>query len=237
MILKRIWKSTVGKKIVMAVSGIMLMSFLVVHLAGNLTLFLPDGGAVFNQYAAMLEGLGVWLYIAEALLLAAFLLHVVAAVQVVLSKRRARSGGYAITVSKGGPSKWSLASRSMIITGVALFIFIPVHIWMFKYNMGETYPLAAGEHTKDVYGVVFGAFQNPRIVAGYMLVMLLLGLHLRHGFWSALQSLGAMSPRWTPAVYTAGLLFALLLAGGFLFLPLYFFLFVDVPAAGTGGGM
>jgi succinate dehydrogenase / fumarate reductase, cytochrome b subunit len=237
MILKRIWKSTVGKKIVMAVSGILLMSFLVVHLVGNLTLFLPDGGAVFNQYAAMLEGLGVWLYVAEAMLLAAFLLHVVAAVQVVLNKRRARAGGYAMVVSKGGPSKWSLASRSMIITGVTLFIFIPVHIWMFKYNMGETYPLADGEHVKDVYSVVIGAFQNPRIVAGYTLVMLLLGLHLRHGFWSALQSLGAMNPRWTPAIYAAGLLFALLVAGGFLVLPLYFFWCGEVPAPGTGGGM
>ena len=239
MISKQLWKSTVGKKMVMAVSGIFLMLFLVGHLGGNLALFLPDNGTVFNRYARMLAELGIWLYVIEAVLLLFFLFHVVAAFNVYASKKRARAGSYAMTVSKGGPSKLTVSSRSMLATGIALLIFIPLHIWMFKFNMGREYPTTVvdGEEIENVYLVVVSAFQNPRIALGYSAVMLLLGLHLRHGFWSALQSLGAMSPRWTPVIYTVGLIFAVLLAGGFLVLPLYFFFFGDVPAPGTGGGM
>lgn len=233
-----VWQSTVGKKVVMALSGIFLMLFLIVHLAGNLTMFAP-GSELFNQYAHKLESMGVLLYIAEAGLLAIFLFHVVAAIQVHWSKKNARSGRYAMTASKGGPSKMTVASRSMIITGLILLLFIPIHIWMFKFNMGEAHPMAVvdGKPVKDLYLVVVESFKNPFIAFGYTLVMLLLGLHLRHGFWSALQSLGAMSPRWTPAIYTLGLLFAILMAGGFLLLPMYFYFFGELPAAGTGGGM
>lgn len=235
----RIWQSTVGKKVVMAVSGIFLMLFLITHLAGNLTMFAPDGGELFNQYAHKLESMGVLLYVAEAGLLAIFLFHVVAAFQVHLAKKRARAGGYDQDASKGGPSKLTVASRSMIITGIVLLIFIPVHIWMFKFNAGQefTYTEVGGEEVKNLYAVVVESFKNPWIAFGYTAVMLLLGLHLRHGFWSSLQSLGAMSPRWTPAIYAIGLIFALLLAGGFLLLPLYFFFFGEVPATGMGGGL
>jgi succinate dehydrogenase / fumarate reductase, cytochrome b subunit len=231
------WSSTIGKKVIMAVSGIFLMLFLVVHLAGNLTMFVPDGGAMFNQYAHKLESMGVLLYLAEAGLLAIFLFHVVAAIQVHLSKKRARSSGYAVTGTKGGPSKMTVASRSMIITGIILFVFIPVHIWMFKFNAGTPHPhtVVGDKEVKDLYTVVVEAFKNPVVAFGYTGVMLLLGMHLRHGFWSALQSLGAMKPRWSPLIYTVGLIFAVLLAGGFLLLPLYFFFFGDIPPRGMGG--
>jgi len=233
------WQSTIGKKVVMAVSGIFLMLFLVVHLAGNLTMFMPDGGDMFNQYAHKLESMGVLLYVAEAGLLAIFLFHVVAAIQVHLGKKRARANGYAVTESKGGPSKMTVASRSMIITGVILFVFIPLHIWMFKFNAGTPHPhtVVDGTEVKDLYAVVVESFKNPVVAFGYTAVMLLLGLHMRHGFWSALQSLGAMKPRWSPLIYTAGLVFAVLLAGGFLLLPLYFFFFGDVPLRGMGGDL
>jgi len=230
----RMWQSMVGKKVVMAVSGILLMLFLVAHLAGNLTMLVPDGGELFNEYAHKLESMGVLLYVAEAGLLAIFLFHVIAAFQVYFSKKRARAGSYAVEQSKGGPSKLTVASRSMIITGIILLIFIPAHIWMFKYNAGQefTYTEVGGEQVKDLYRVVVEKFQNPVITFWYTAVMVLLGLHLRHGFWSALQSLGAMSPRFTPVIYTIGFVFALLLAGGFLLLPLYFFFFGQV-----GGGL
>jgi succinate dehydrogenase / fumarate reductase cytochrome b subunit len=236
MSLKALWQSTIGKKVVMSISGILLMLFLIVHLAGNLTLFIPDGGDVFNAYAHMLESLGPLLYIAEAGLLAIFLFHVVAAVQVHLSKKRARAGHYATIASKGGPSKMSVASRSMIITGIILFIFIPGHIWLFKFNAGTPHPMVDvdGEQVKNLYEVVVTAFMRPAVAFWYTTVMLFLGFHMRHGFWSALQSLGAMSPRLTPVIYTAGLVFAILLAGGFLVIPLYFFFFGETLLAGGG---
>lgn len=222
-------QSTVSKKVIMAISGILLAGFLIVHLGGNLTLLVSAD--LFNSYAYHLEALGPLLYVAEAGLVAIFLFHVVAAIQVWLEKKRARTDKYAMLVTKGGPSKNTLISRSMIITGLVLLVFIPLHIWMFKYNSGTPHPTTEvnGQEVKDLYAIVLAAFKNPLIVAAYTGVMLLLGAHLRHGFWSALQSLGAMNARWTPLVYTAGLVFAVLMAGGFLFLPLYFFFFV------TGG--
>lgn len=229
------FKSTIGRKFIMAVSGIFLMLFLIVHLAGNLTLFMPDGGAMFNAYAHKLHSLGPLLYIAEAGLLAIFLFHVISAFQVYAEKRRARPDHYAVAASKGGPSKNTIASRSMIYTGLILLVFIPAHIWMFKFNAGEpfTYVDANGKEIKNLYAVVVNAFQNPAIVLGYTTVMLLLGLHMRHGFWSALQSLGAMCPKGSAIIYTAGLVFAVLLAGGFLVLPLYFYF----SGAGVGDAL
>lgn len=232
-------KSTVAKKFVMAVSGIFLMLFLIVHLGGNLTMFVPDGGKLFNSYAHHLESLGPLLYVAEAGLLAIFLFHVIAAFHVYAEKRRARPEHYAVSASKGGPSKNTIASRSMIYTGIILLIFIPAHIWMFKFNAGQPfeYNVVDGKEIKDLFAVVVNAFKQPAIAFGYTAVMLLLGLHLRHGFWSALQSLGAMCPRGSAVIYTAGLLFAVLVAGGFLILPLYFYFMQFCGTCATGGAL
>lgn len=216
----------------MAVSGIALMLFLVAHLGGNLTLFACDGGALFNSYAHHLESLGPLLYVAEAGLLAIFLLHVVSAFGVYAGKLRARPDAYAVEDSKGGPSRKTLASRSMIVTGVLLLAFVPLHVWMFKFNQGRGFTTVDlhGQPVKDLYLVVLYAFKEPAKAWAYAGIMFLLGFHLRHGFWSSLQSLGAMSPRLSPVFYGAGLLFALLMAGGFVALPLYLLYFGPDPA-------
>jgi len=232
------FKSTVVRKYVMAASGMALMLFLIVHLGGNLTMFVPDGGELFNSYAHHLESLGPLLYVAEAGLLAIFLFHVITAFQVYAEKRRARPEPYAVSATKGGPSKNTIASRSMIYTGLILLLFIPLHIWMFKFNAGSAFSFneVHGKEIKDLYSVVVSAFSRPEIAFGYAAVMLLLGFHLRHGFWSSLQSLGAMCPRASGFIYTAGLVFAVLVAGGFLVLPLYlFFNSLCGSCAMTGG--
>jgi succinate dehydrogenase / fumarate reductase cytochrome b subunit len=224
--------SSVGKKVFMALSGIALMLFLIVHLGGNLTLFACDGGALFNSYAHHLESVGPLLYVAEAGLLAIFLLHVFTAFGVTLDKKRARPDAYAVTASKGGNSKMTVASKSMIYTGVILLLFIPLHIWMFKFNAGQgfTFMDVHGKEMKDLYLVVLYAFADPAKAWAYAAVMFLLGFHLRHGFWSSLQSLGAMSPKMSPVFYCVGLLFAVLMAAGFLALPLYLLYFGPDPA-------
>ncbi len=234
-----IWRSTVGKKVIMAITGIGLMLFLVVHLIGNLLLFVPDGGESFNKYGAALKSMGPFLYVIRGGLLAFFLFHIVAAIQVYASKKRARTGRYAVESSKGGPSKLSVASKSMIVTGVVLLVFVPLHIWMFGMNKGAPPPtvMIDGAELKDIYTMVATSFNQLGIVVFYVGTMLFLGFHLRHGFWSALQSLGAMSPKWTPAIYTAGFVFALLLAGGFVVLPLYFYFIIDAPVASAGGAL
>lgn len=239
-------RSSVGKKAVMAVSGIALMLFLVVHLGGNLTLFACDGGKLFNSYAHHLESVGPLLVVAEAGLLAIFLFHVISAFSVYVEKLRARPDGYAVVDSKGGPSRKTLASRSMIFTGILVLLFLPLHVWMFKFNQGRDFTALDlhGQQVKDLYLVVLYAFKDPAKAWAYAAVMFLLGFHLRHGFWSSLQSLGAMSPKLSPAVYSIGLVFAVLMAGGFLVLPLYLLYFGPDPAtlrivaeaAGQAGG-
>src|SRR5690606_15854878 len=124
--------SSVGKKIIMAISGILLMVFLIMHLSANLLLFVPDGGRMFNLYSFKLYGLQPLLNIVRFGLAAVFLFHTVTGIRVYLHNRRARKNRYDVYASKGGPSKLSAASRSMIITGIALLVFIPIHIAMFS---------------------------------------------------------------------------------------------------------
>ncbi len=228
-----LWWSSVGKKLLNGLSGLMLIGFVCVHLAGNLTLFARDGGKLFNSYAHHLEALGPLLYAMEFGLIAVFLLHIASAISVRLSQKEARPQAYAVAASKGGPSKQSLSSRSMLITGLLLAGFVVLHVKMFKYGPYYETTLKDGTVVRDLYKLVVEEFSKPVITWAYVVIMLMLGLHLRHGFWSALQSLGALKPKCSGCVYAAGLLFAILLAGGFLLLPLYF---LYCPAAVTGGG-
>ncbi|HEY8241229.1 MAG TPA: succinate dehydrogenase cytochrome b subunit [Kiritimatiellia bacterium] len=225
-------KSSVGRKLVNGVTGLALIGFIIVHLGGNLTMFVSAD--LFNTYAHHLEGLGPLLWLAEIILVAFFLFHIVSGVSVWLDKRRARPEPYAVVGTKGGPSRSSMASRSMILTGAVLAVFVPIHVWMFKYNGGQAFHYydLHGKQVKDLFAVVETAFHDVRIAGLYVLVMVLLGVHLRHGFWSVVQTLGAMKPKWSGPIYAAGLIFALLIAGGFIGLPVWIYL---SAACGTGG--
>jgi succinate dehydrogenase / fumarate reductase cytochrome b subunit len=233
----RLWWTSVGKKLVNAITGLALFGFICVHLAGNLTLFACDGGALFNSYAHHLESLGPLLYAMEIGLVAFFVIHIVSAVSVRLGGQSARPDGYAMTVSKGGPSRQTLSSRSMLVTGILIGLFVAMHVWMFKYNRGRPMPTTEvdGREIKDLYAVVVLAFRQAPIAFGYAAIMLLLGLHLRHGFWSAMQSLGAATPKWSAGIYGAGLVFAVLLAGGFVALPLWIYFGASCGGCGAGG--
>lgn len=212
--------STVARKFIVGLSGLLLLAFLCVHLGGNLTMLVGPGP--FNTYTHHLESLGPLLYLAEVGLLLIFVFHAVLAIKVQLEKRRARPAGYAKTATRGEPSRQTIASRSMIITGIVLAVFLPIHIWMFKFNQGNPSPMVLhnGKEMRDLYAIVRAAFQCAPIAWGYVVVMTLLGFHLRHGFWSAFQSLGALNPKLLPLFYGLGLLVALILAGGFIVLPL-----------------
>ena len=227
-----LWWSSVGKKLLNGATGLALIGFICVHLAGNLTLFARDGGRLFNSYAHHLESLGPLLCAMEMGLIALFALHAASAISVRLSQKEARPQAYAVSASKGGPSKQTLSSRSMLITGLLLAGFVVLHVKMFKYGPHYVTTLKDGTVVRDLYKLVVEEFAKPAVTWSYVAIMLMLGLHLRHGFWSALQSLGALKPKCSCCVYAAGLVFAVLLAGGFLLLPLYF---LYCPAAATGG--
>ncbi|MFQ5718747.1 MAG: succinate dehydrogenase cytochrome b subunit [Acidobacteriota bacterium] len=218
-------RSSVGKKILMAVSGLLMGVFLVLHLAGNLALFTGDADA-YNKYSHFLLSLGELLLVAEAGLILFLLVHVVSGISVALGRRRARPVGYQGRGHAGGPSRKTLSSRTMIWTGVVILVFTVVHLKTFKFGPGvaEGYVTHVdGVQMRDLHRLVMDDFSQPGYVAFYVGCMLFLGFHLRHGFWSALQSLGAQSRKTAAVTYTAGAVFALLLALGFLVLPLWIY--------------
>lgn len=224
-------RSSVGKKLLNGLTGVLLLLFIVAHLAGNLTIFV--GKDALNAYAAATHSLGALLIVAELGLVVLFLAHAVSAISVWLDNRRARKSGYVMKKSKGAASKQTLASRTMIVTGIVLLVFLVVHLWQFRFGPAymTTLPGHEGE-VWDLHRIVVETFKQPVWVAIYVAVMVLLGFHLRHGFWSAFQSIGALNPKVRPIAFSAGLVFALVIAIGFLLLPVFVYLSPD-PNAGV----
>jgi succinate dehydrogenase / fumarate reductase, cytochrome b subunit len=222
--------SSVGKKVLVAITGLLLLGFVTAHLLGNLTLLIPDQGRSFNEYAYKLESLlHGWLIRIFSLGLAAiFLVHAIYAVTAAwLDKRRARPQRYAMVKNAGGKSRKSLASVSMIVTGPLILAFVIWHVNMFKFT---DHPLVTydGVVMKDFYTVVVAAFKNPWITAAYMAAMVLLGTHLWHGVWSAFQSLGWNSDRHIKCLTRLSIAVAVVLAVGFLALPPYIYFFAAI---------
>lgn len=213
-------KSQVGRKILTGVTGIGLILFIIFHLIGNLTLF--GDGQAFNEYTYALESLGWILYTLEAGLVIAFLLHAYVGISIWLKRRKARPEGYKKYQSKGGPSHQTWASRSMIFTGIVLLVFLVIHLDTFKFGATDTIILN-GNEARDLKALVIATFQSPVYVFGYTAVMILLGFHLGHGFWSAFTSLTMKHNKYSAIIYTIGILFAVLMAVGFFFIPLYIY--------------
>jgi succinate dehydrogenase / fumarate reductase cytochrome b subunit len=223
----------VGKKYLTGFTGLALFLFLVVHLLGNLTLYM--GPHALNHYAHFLEHAlhGMLVYAFEAGLILLLLIHITASVAVALfDKNRARPVKYKKSKNAGGESRKTFSSTTMIYTGLLLLLFIVLHVKMFKYGGARIITLPDGTQMKDLYAVVLTAFKDLRITMAYVLMMLLLGFHLRHGFWSAFQSMGWNNRRWMPLLYSLGLVLAILLALGFLMPPLYLYFFVDPVTTG-----
>jgi succinate dehydrogenase / fumarate reductase cytochrome b subunit len=230
--------SSVGKKLLNGATGVLLLAFIVAHLAGNLTIFF--GADALNIYAATTHALGPILIAIELALGAVFLLHAVSAIVVWRDNRRARSSRYVVVASKGGSTKQTIASRTMIVTGLVLLVFLVIHLWQFRFGPGEAqgYVTTVGDREVwDLWRIVVETFKQPLWVAFYMAVMVLLGFHLRHGFWSGFQSIGALGRTWRPLAFGVGVFFALIVAAGFFVMPLYVYFLVPEPAASGLAGV
>lgn len=226
---KRI-SSSVGQKFLLALTGLGLVGFVVLHLLGNLTLFAPSPD-VFNEYAHRLESLGRLVYVAEVGLGLLFLVHIVTAIKTVLRNRAARPNRYEMSQSKKGPSKAGVASSYMAIWGLILLVFLVVHLYQFRVQkLFAGYSTTIhGESATDLHRLVSETFQNPLWTAFYVGAMIVLGFHLRHGFWSAFQSLGVLQPKWSGQLRIVAWLLAFLIATGFLLIPVA--LYFGVPAS------
>ncbi len=176
-------RSSLGKKYIMALTGLMLAGFLLVHTIGNATIFW--GREAFNAYAHHLHSLGPFVPIFEAGLYSIFLLHVITGVILFLQNRNARERGYEVEASAGGRT---IGSRTMPYTGAAIFLFIIIHLINFHF-VEKTEVLTISD-------VVTKVLNNPLFTLIYGAGMVLLALHISHGFWSLFQTLGISHPKY-----------------------------------------
>ena len=212
--------SSIGSKILIALTGLGLAVFLIGHLAGNL-LFLV-GPQAFNEYSHKLVS-NPLIYAVELGLLVVFFLHVAKTVAGYLANRAARPTPYAVrrwAKTKNPRSRKSVASSTMIVTGTITALFAVTHLATFKF--GPYYESADG--IRDLYRLQLQVFSSPAYVAFYLLAMGVIFFHLWHGLSSAAQSLGVDQPQWTPRILIAGRVLAAAIAGGFFILPIYTFL-------------
>ena len=214
--------SSIGRKLITGVTGLALILFIVGHLAGNLLLLMPTG-ELFNIYAHKLASLGVLLYVIEAGLTLFFLTHAYTGIQIARNKAKARPVKYEVYKTQGGKSKQNISSRSMIVTGIVLLVFLVLHLLHFKYGVYHYTEIEGIGKVRDLYKTVVDYFANPLNVAFYVAVMILLGSHLRHGFWSALQSLGAMKPKFSNSIYGFGVILGFVISVGFLVIPIWLY--------------
>ncbi|MEX0995155.1 MAG: succinate dehydrogenase cytochrome b subunit [Balneolaceae bacterium] len=213
-------RSQVGRKFLTGITGVFLILFIIFHLAGNLAIF--GEGDAMNRYSLMLHNYGWLLWVARIGLALVFIIHAWIGLSIWLRRQKARPDSYSVYSSKGEPSKQGLSSRSMAFTGVVLLIFLIFHLNTFALGETDTV-MIDGEQASDLKSLVIDTFQSPLYAFGYTFVMLLLGAHLGHGVWSAFTSLTMKSKTCSSVLYPVGVIFAILIAIGFLFIPLYIY--------------
>lgn len=245
------FSSSIGRKLIMCLTGLFLCSFLIVHLTGNFQLFKNDDGLAFNQYAYFMTHFTP-IKIVSYLLYSSILVHTIWAIVISQKNRKARPQGYAIQPKDG--SIWS--SRNMGILGTILFVFIVVHMsnFWYEYHWGTTpyveyridqntgvstaKVISAADYkdyvsyvdngeeiikSKDLYKAVAFSFKQWWIVALYVLAMAALSFHLIHGFQSAFQTLGWNHSKYKPLINFVGIwVFSVLIPIGFAAMPVYF---------------
>jgi succinate dehydrogenase / fumarate reductase, cytochrome b subunit len=211
-------KSSIAKKFVMGLSGMALAGFVLSHMLANLLIF--EGGELLNKYGHTMTTNPLYPLIAWGLV-GIFVLHGFMGILLAYENNAARRGSYQSQASAAKSS--SVASRTMIFSGTLLLVFIPLHLAEFKY--GEYYSVTYdGVTMRDLHRLVIEKFQHIGYVFWYVVAMLGLGVHLRHGFSSAFQSLGFNHPRHTPLIKIVGIVYAVIVAAGFISQPLYVYL-------------
>ena len=191
----------------MAITGLCFIGFLVVHLAGNLTLY--GGRDLFNAYADHLHALGPLVTVAELGLLILALIHIITGLTLFYENLQARPTRYIMSKSSGGRT---IGSATMPYTGIIILAFVIMHLVNFHFVSKEG---------TTIFEIVTGAFANPFYVFIYVVAMVVVGLHVSHGFWSLFQTIGANHPKYMPAIQMLGLILSVVFGIGFGFIPVY----------------
>ncbi|GIV44144.1 MAG: succinate dehydrogenase [Bacteroidia bacterium] len=212
--------TSIGRKIVMGITGLFLCTFLVAHLSGNLLLLKPlfdpqDGGKAFNEYAEFMSK-SPMVRIPEIIMFLGFIVHIGLAAKLTSQNKKARPQGY---IFQGNDGKTSIFSKYMGVTGSIVLIFLLVHLYSFFVK----HRIIGTEET--MYETVKTAFSNPIYVLFYVVAQILLAFHLNHGFQSGFQSLGLKkNPRWNQVINKVGLGFSILIPLGFAIIPIVMYI-------------
>ena len=199
--------SSVGKKLLMALTGFCFVGFLTGHLVGNLTLY--GGRDAFNAYAEHLHALGPVITLVEWGLVTLAVIHVFTGFVLFLQNLKARPVRYVVNKNGGGRT---LSSRLMPYTGFAILLFLIYHLLQFHF-VDKTFT--------TIYDIVSLAFANVLNISFYLVAMVVVALHIRHGFWSLFQTLGANHPKYMPIIMGGSIVLSLIFGIGFGFLPVY----------------
>jgi succinate dehydrogenase / fumarate reductase, cytochrome b subunit len=204
--------SSVGKKLVMALTGLFLYFYLIIHLVANLLLLLNDGGEAFNAYADfMSSGVNIPIRIIEIILFLAFAYHILNGVRIWISNKKSKGTDYKMN----NPSEnSSFFSRFMFWSGTIVFIFLVIHLRTFfvRYKFGQP--------EESMYDAALIAFSDTYYSLFYIVAMILLAFHLVHGFQSGFQTLGLRHNKYTSFIKGFGVVFSILLCAGFALIPL-----------------
>ena len=215
-----LFSSSLGRKYLMALTGLFLCSFLLIHLIGNVALFTDP--VQFNEYTRFMSS-NPLIRVMEIVLVVGFLTHIIDAVMLTKANKAAQPVKYAMDKKK---STWY--SRNMGLTGSIILAFLILHLQSFWYgykfgNVAMSID-SSGIAIKDMYTMVVAAFSQSWYSAIYVVAVVLLGMHLNHGFQSAFQSMGLRHKKYTPAIKKAGTAFAVIMTLGFISFPIYFYI-------------
>ncbi len=213
--------ASVTQKIIMAVAGLFLLTFLLVHLAINLCLLRNDGGEWFNA-AAHFMGTNYIVKVFEVVLILGFLIHVLMGLILQIQNWMARPVRYQVQ----NKSNTSFFSKYMIYTGIIIVVFLAIHFMNFyfiKLGLVSNPHMENGE--PNFYVIVQELFAQPAYSIAYVVLITLLGFHLHHAFQSAFQTLGANHSKYTPAIKIAGTIYTFIIVIGFDIIPIYFLMF------------
>lgn len=208
--------SSLGKKYIMSITGLFLIIFLVIHLFGNMFLYI--GRDAFNAYVDTLgeSAIHYVILVIEVVLFLGFFFHAFSGIKLTLENFNARPNRYAV---KPAVPQSTFSSRTMWVTASVIFIFLVVHLQNFWY----AYKFGGISETTTMYDIVTSTFQDPVYASLYLVACFLLGFHLWHGFQSAFQSLGLNHKKYRPIIVLLGRIYAIVVAGGFASLPVYFY--------------
>ncbi|MFZ4482553.1 MAG: succinate dehydrogenase cytochrome b subunit [Chthoniobacterales bacterium] len=209
-------RSSIGKKWIVGISGVLLILFVLAHLAGNLTIYIGPYGEGINLYAQALHASQIFLWSARGGLVVVFLVHVFTTLSLVLENRRARPQGYAVKAHVQS----TIFARSMALSGLVVLSFIIFHVLQFAAGLSSHSGLYDLEGRHDVAAMIILSFHNPLVSGFYLLSLVLLGMHLSHGLASVFQTFGLNGRKSAGLIKCGAIVVAWGLMAGFASIPL-----------------